>query len=160
MEGIWMSYQSTIRDSSGPSEYRLPKRLTVTGWLTAGIKPKPIRCGILLRRIWLALVGTKRCAVSVAVARSSVQARESYETRCPTCLGKGSIYVVPNLKFKWRSPQLVQERHRVIVELRESGLTLKQIGKAITALYGRSGGRALNHSTVLHHLNGDCRCGL
>ena len=47
-----------------------------------------------------------------------------------------------------RAPERVQERHGLIVRMRDDGALLKQIGHAV----------GLNHSSVLYHLNGKCRC--
>lgn len=48
----------------------------------------------------------------------------------------------------WRIPMLVEERHVEMVRLHKSGLLLKQIGLELR----------LDHSTIHHHLKGNCRC--
>jgi len=42
----------------------------------------------------------------------------------------------------------VEDRHRRMVELRDSGMLLKNIGRTI----------GVHYSTVIHHLKGECRC--
>lgn len=49
---------------------------------------------------------------------------------------------------QWRLPQRVAERHAEMVRLRGRGLPLKDVGRRV----------GVDHSTVIHHLSGACRC--
>ncbi len=63
-------------------------------------------------------------------------------------------------KMPWRSRTFLFERHVYMVSLSRSmpPLTLMQIAIKVREKYGSENGRPLDHSTVLHHLKGRCRC--
>ena len=50
----------------------------------------------------------------------------------------------------FRTQRAVETRHAQIVAMRGGGLRVKNIGRVL----------GIDHSTVCHHLNGQCKCGL
>lgn len=60
----------------------------------------------------------------------------------------------------WRTPDNVRLRHDFMEQRYVAGDTLKQVAVALKEEFGLEPGRtkALDHSSVLHHINGRCKC--